>query len=158
MAGGLANIVKIPELKRRGYRIGVIKHTYRTGVEFDVPGKDSYRLAQAGADHVVLATPDQVVHVQQCDREPSLEELAGEVGDVDLILVEGHKGADVPRIEVNRREHGTDLISRPKDLVAVVSDQRFRVAVPQYELDDAAGLADLLERLVRAQKSWDSTL
>jgi len=146
----------IPELKRRGYRVGVIKHTYRTGIEFDVPGKDSYRLAKAGADHVLLATPDQVVHVQRCDREPSLEELVAAIGDVDLILVEGHKGAAVPRIEVNRRKRGAELISDPKDLLAIVSDQRFNLAVPQYALDDAAGLADLLERLVRAQKSWDS--
>jgi molybdopterin-guanine dinucleotide biosynthesis protein MobB len=145
----------IPELKQRGYRVGVIKHTYRTDVQLDVPGKDSYRLAHAGADQVLLATPDRVVRIQRCEHEPSLEELAGAISDVDLILVEGHKAAELPKIEVSRPGHGSELISHPKDLLAIVSDQRFSLRVPQFDPDDAAGLANLLEGLMRVQENRD---
>lgn len=39
----------IGSLKRRGYRVGVIKHDAHR-FEIDHPGKDSYRLTAAGAD------------------------------------------------------------------------------------------------------------
>ncbi len=146
----------IPELKRRGYSVAVIKHSYRGGVEFDVPGKDSYRLAQAGADQVLLGTRDKVVHIRRCEQEPTLNELVADIRDVDLILVEGHKAANVPKIEVNRREIGTELITQEEDLIAIVSDQRFNLSVPQFEPADTVGLADLVERFVRAARSWDS--
>jgi molybdopterin-guanine dinucleotide biosynthesis protein MobB len=142
----------IPELKQRGYRVGVIKHTYRRDVDFDVPGKDSYRLAHAGADQVVLATPDRVLHLWRCEEEASLGELAASITNVDLILVEGHKGASVPKIEVSRGDQAAELISRPEDLLAVVSSRRLPLQVPQFDPDDVAALADLVEGLLRSSE------
>lgn len=136
----------IQELRRRGHRVGVIKHLYRTGVAFDVPGKDSTRLAQAGAECVVLAAPDRVIRIQRCEREPSLAEVAADIHGVDLILVEGHKQADVPKIEVNRSARDANLVcAEDERLIAVVSDQRFDVEVPQFGLEDVTALADLIE-------------
>jgi molybdopterin-guanine dinucleotide biosynthesis protein B len=66
--------------------------------------------------------------------------------DVDVILVEGHKHARLPRIEVNRRERDTGLACGNDDqLIAVVSDQRLEVAVAQFRLEDAVGLADFID-------------
>ena len=136
----------IPELQRRGYRIAVVKHFYHAGIPFDVPGKDSFRLAQAGADQVILAAPDQVIRIRRCEQEPTLAEVVADVRDVDLILVEGHKRADVPKIEVNRRERDTQLVCADDEwLIAVASDQRFDVGVPQFDLEDVVGMADLIE-------------
>lgn len=50
----------IPELKRRGYRVATIKHHSHPGFEIDVPGKDTWRHAQAGSDHVIISAPDKV--------------------------------------------------------------------------------------------------
>ncbi|MBF8270352.1 MAG: mobB, partial [Gammaproteobacteria bacterium] len=41
--------------RRRGLRIGVIKHTHHT-FEIDLPGKDSYELRKAGASQVLLGS------------------------------------------------------------------------------------------------------
>ena len=76
----------IRELKRRGYRLAVVKHHYHAGLEFDVPGKDSYRFAQAGADHVVVAGPDRTVHVRRWEHEPTLADVVAHIDDADLIL------------------------------------------------------------------------
>jgi molybdopterin-guanine dinucleotide biosynthesis protein B len=64
---------------------------------------------------------------------------------VDLILIEGFKRADVPKIEVSRGQPESDLISSPDELVAIVADRRFDADVPQFDLEDVAGLADLIE-------------
>jgi len=135
----------VQELKARGYRVAVIKHHHHGGELLDVPGKDSYRYAEAGADHVVLAGPKTIMHRRRVDHDLSLDEVAAVLGDVDLIIVEGYKRAQAPKIEVNRRENSEGLIFGAEDLVAVVSDQRFDVPVPQFELQDVQGVVGLLE-------------
>jgi len=135
----------IPELKQRGYRVAVVKHHSHAGAAFDLPGKDTWRLAQAGADHVLLAAPDQVLHRRSLSAELPLEELVAGIKDVDLIITEGYKHGPAPKIEVNRRAHAAELVLPAEALLAVVSDQRFALPLPQFDLDDVSGLADLIE-------------
>jgi molybdopterin-guanine dinucleotide biosynthesis protein B len=134
----------IPELKRRGYRVAVIKHDVH-GFSIDIPGKDSWRLQQAGADQVLIAAPDKLAHIRRLERELPLEEILAGISGVDLILTEGYKRGPLPKIEVSRRERSQELLCAEEELFAIVSDQRFPLAVPQFDLDDAAGLADLIE-------------
>ncbi len=137
----------IRELKRRGYRVAIVKHHYHAGFAFDVPGKDSYRFAQAGADHVIVAAPDKVAQVRRYEQEPTLAEVVADVRDVDLILTEGYKRARAPKIEVVRRERSSELLCTADELIGIASDRRFDVEVPQFDLEDVTGLADLIEGL-----------
>ena len=50
----------IKELRRRGYRVAVLKHDTH-GFEVDVPGTDSYRFREAGAEVVGISSPDKYV-------------------------------------------------------------------------------------------------
>jgi molybdopterin-guanine dinucleotide biosynthesis protein B len=137
----------IPELKRRGYRVATIKHhVHRGGLEFDRPGKDSWRHAQAGADHVTLVAPGGVASVRRVEHEPSLDEVAATIHDVDIILVEGYKWVARPKIEVVRAASGEATpVSAPEDLLALVSDLPLRHAdVPRFDLEDVSGVADLI--------------
>jgi molybdopterin-guanine dinucleotide biosynthesis protein B len=134
----------IAELKRRGLRVAVVKHDVH-GFELDRPGKDSWRLAQAGSDSVVIASPKRLALMKRLDREMALSEIAAFLTDVDIILTEGYKLGDAPKIEVSRRERGGELLCTPDELVAIVSDRSFDVDVPQFGLDDAGGIVDLLE-------------
>ncbi len=135
----------VPELRRRGYRVAVIKHHPHPGAETDAPGTDTWRMVQAGADHVALVAPDQVVHWTRREREPPLSEVVAEIRGVDLILTEGFKKGPFPKIEVHRVAGPAALAARPRDLIAVASDRRFDLPVPQFDLDDVEGLADLIE-------------
>lgn len=134
----------IAELKRRGLRVAIIKHDVH-GFEIDQPGKDSWRLAQAGSDSVVIASPQGLALIKRLDREMALGEIAALLTDVDIILTEGYKRGDAPKIEVSRRERGGGLLCTPDELVAIVSDQPFDLDVPQFDLDDTGGVADLME-------------
>ena len=91
----------IPELKRRSYRVAVVKHSMR-GFDLDQPGKDSWRLTEAGSDAIVLSAPQKVALIKKVGREATLEELLTVIGDdYDLILVEGFKHSNAPKIEVH---------------------------------------------------------
>lgn len=137
----------IVELRERGYDIGVIKHTVHA-FDFAQPGKDTHKHTQAGATAVALASARELVLTRPLDHEMAIDQIAPLLGNVDLILTEGYKRADKPKIEVSRRELGTELVSRKSDIIAVVSDHDIDLEVPKFSLDDAPGVADLIEALV----------
>ncbi len=134
----------IRELKRRGYRVGTIKHDAHS-FEIDRPGKDTWRHAQAGSDHVVISSPQRVASIRRIEQEPGLKELAAGMTDVDIVLTEGYKRGHAPKIEVSRQARSSTLICQPGELFALATDQSFDLDVPQYDLNDVLGLADLIQ-------------
>lgn len=139
----------IRELKQRGYRVGTVKHDTH-GFEVDRPGKDSWRHAQAGSDAVVISGPRRMALIRRLDQEMPLDEIVRLIADVDLVLTEGYKRGDKPKIEITRREYGTELLCQPEELIGIMTDYPVDMPVPQFALDDAAGVVDLLETLYLA--------
>jgi molybdopterin-guanine dinucleotide biosynthesis protein B len=135
----------VAELTRRGYRIGVVKHSVHP-FAFAEPGRDSWQHTRAGARAVAFATANELAVTRQLDQELSIDEIARALGDVDLVLTEGYKRAHKPKIEISRHERGTDLVCRKEEIIAVVSDHPIDLDVPRYDLDDAAGVATFLEK------------
>jgi molybdopterin-guanine dinucleotide biosynthesis protein B len=139
----------IGELKRRGYRVGAVKHE-PYGFELDQPGKDSWRLAQAGSDAIVLSSPQRLAIISQVERDTTLEELSHLLDeDFDLILAEGFRGSNAPKIEVHRKGLG-ELLCPPEELFAIVTDEPLDFAVPQYSPDNVPELADIIEERASA--------
>jgi molybdopterin-guanine dinucleotide biosynthesis protein B len=136
----------IREIKRRGYRVGTVKHDTH-GFDMDKPGKDSWRHAQAGSDAVVISGPRKMALIRRLDEEMSLDEIVPLMGDVDLVITEGYKRGDRPKIEVTRRERGTELLCQADELIGLMTDHAVDMPVPQFALDDAAGVVNLLEEL-----------
>jgi molybdopterin-guanine dinucleotide biosynthesis protein B len=139
----LEKIVK--ELKKRNYRIAVIKHDVH-GFEMDRPGKDTWILAQAGADIVAISSPRKMAVIEKRSSEYGLDELAEKLTGVDLILTEGYKNEHKPKIEVYRAGIHQELLCRENELLALASDVKWEMGIPCFSLDDAAGIADELEK------------
>ena len=140
----------LPELKRRGYRVAIVKHDVH-GFDIDRPGKDTWRHAQAGADVVVISSPHRMALIQRRDKEMTLDEIADYVQGVDIIITEGYKRGDKLKIEVSRRARSEELICKQEELLAIVTDQIFPLETPHFAMDDAAGVANLLEKKILAQ-------
>jgi molybdopterin-guanine dinucleotide biosynthesis adapter protein len=133
----------IPELKRRGYKVATIKHVSHE-FKLDTPGKDSWQHSQAGSECAILSSPHQVAIFQNVDHDLSPDELAQLIpGDFDIILAEGFKRSKELKIEVHRRKVG-ELVCSPKELMAVATDERLPLDVPQFSLDDVAGIVDII--------------
>jgi len=140
----------IPRLKDRGYRVGVIKHDAHR-FDIDRPGKDSFRLTAAGADTMVISSPEKLALVKMHAVPPSVEDLFTIFfTDVDIVLTEGFKSSSLPKIEVHRRERGPNLLCRGKEhdpmLLAVASDEPLDLDVPQLDINDSDGITDFIER------------
>lgn len=136
----------IADLTHRGYRIATIKHN-RHGFDIDHEGKDSYRHKKAGAHTTVVSSPHQLALVQDVDHDHSFEEIRDKfISGADIILTEGFKVNDYPKIEVFRAELKRELISSRKDgLVAVASDVKLDIDVPCLDLNDPKAVADFIE-------------
>lgn len=140
----------IAELKRRGYCVGTVKHSSHADVSVDAPGSDSWRHMEAGADVVALASPRRLAVTQRLTGDIALADVVAQMPAVDIILVEGYKRTPMPKIEISRAGREEALISRPEELIALVTDRAWDVSVPHFALDDAAGVAALLvERFLR---------
>lgn len=135
----------IPVLKERGHRVAAIKHDVHR-FDIDYPGKDSWRLTEAGSDLVLLSSPDKLAMIERPAAERALDELVAMVSDrVDIVLTEGYRGAAAMKIEVSRAAHSHELTARLDDVIAIATDRPFDYPVPQFSLEDAAGMADFLE-------------
>ena len=135
----------IGELKKRGYRVGTVKHHHKA-VELDIPGKDTYRHAQAGADAVIIAGSEKIGLVKKTDHPCSLAELIPLLEDMDIIITEGFKQENTPKIEIFRQGVSEGAACRPEQVIAVVSDVKLNRSVPVFDWNDAAGAADLIEQ------------
>ena len=135
----------IPEFKRRGYRIATVKHHSHAGFEIDQPGKDSYRHAQAGSDHVIIAAPDKIASYRRVEKEPTLDEIVHEIREADLILVEGYKQSGYPSIEIIRGDLGARPLPGLENVAAIAANVALRADAPTFDLNDAKGLADFIE-------------
>lgn len=97
----------IPALIARGVSVSLIKHTHH-GFDIDRPGKDSFRMREAGAREVLLANDQRwaLMHELRGAPEPQLEAQLRKMAPVDLVLVEGYKRAPMPKLEVWRAALG----------------------------------------------------
>jgi molybdopterin-guanine dinucleotide biosynthesis protein B len=134
----------ITELKSRGYRLAIVKHNVH-GFDIDHPGKDTFKHAEAGADAVVIASPHKFAMIRQVEKDIAFDDIIGLLGsDYDIIITEGYKSGPYPKIEVSRKECSTDLLSSEDELIAIVTDNKFEINRPHLDLDDAAGVADIV--------------
>ena len=139
----------IPLLREQGLRVSVIKHAHHE-FDIDVPGKDSWRHRQAGAEEVLVSSANRwaLMHELRGAREPRLGELLAKMSRVDLVIVEGYKSEPHRKIEVHRSANGKPLLF-PGDagIVGLVSDVRIQTALPTAHLDDGPAIAAMMRRL-----------
>jgi molybdopterin-guanine dinucleotide biosynthesis protein B len=133
----------IPELRALGVRVGALKH-HSHPRPFDMPGKDTYRITEAGADVVVGMSPVQIATFRTVTEPDFVDVIRSSFADVDIVLTEGYKRGPYPKIEVCRAARSSKLMCSEDELLAVVSDGSFALSVPQFDLDDAAGVAAFL--------------
>jgi molybdopterin-guanine dinucleotide biosynthesis protein MobB len=134
----------------RGLTVSSIKHAHHS-FDIDHPGRDSYRHRDAGARQVLLASRNRwaLMHELREEEEPSLGDLLKQLSPVDLVLIEGYKRDQHPKIEAHRKETGQPLIA-PGDetIVAVASDTSITVDCPVLDLNDTGAIADFISHVL----------
>jgi molybdopterin-guanine dinucleotide biosynthesis adapter protein len=144
----------IPELRRRGYRVGTLKHDVH-GFEMDREGKDTWRHRKAGAQSIAIASPTMLGAIREIDAEMPVEQIAGRYfWDEDILLTEGYKQAHFPKIEVFRSVVASKPLCGPQDnLMAMVTEDQVEPDIPLFRFDEVPRVADLIEeRYLKGRK------
>ena len=149
----------IPELVSRGITVSTIKHAHHS-FDIDQPGKDSWLHRRAGASEVAVVSSRRwaIVHELEREPEPSLDDVLKKLSPVDLVIVEGFKHHDHPKIEVYRHAVGKPLL-HPDDpfVVAIASDQRLaEFSRPWLPLSDAGAIANFILGHEAGLERWHS--
>ena len=136
----------IPQFKDRGYRVGSIKYTTGDHI-FDIPGKDSFRHARAGAESTLILSPNKVALFSDHRPGRDLDELFGFIfRGYDLIIGEGFKDAPYAKIEVMDASRDEIPLCTPEDkLMAVVCDKKLDLPVPVFFPAEIRELVDFAE-------------
>ncbi len=134
----------IPRLTIRNIRVGTLKHDVH-GFEMDKPGKDSWRHKHAGAVVSVISSPGQIGMVKDVDHDYNPDELKWLFKGAQIILAEGYKRQNRPKLEVFRPEIREEpFCAGDKALIALISDVPVDLGVPRFSLDDAEGVSEFL--------------
>jgi len=136
----------IAGLKNKGYKIGSMKYTTQDH-EFDTPGKDSFRHAQAGAESTLILSPTRVALFSRTLRSKNVEKVLDFVfADYDLVIGEGFKNSSFPKIEVFDSKKHRGLLCSPKDnLIAVVGDTDPSFEVPYFSPNQIDSLVKFIQ-------------
>ncbi|MDR0906124.1 MAG: molybdopterin-guanine dinucleotide biosynthesis protein B [Oscillospiraceae bacterium] len=133
----------VAELKARGLRVAVIKHDAH---DFDVDksGKDTWRFTQAGADVVAIVNATHAAVME--NRPVTFEDLVAKITDVDIIITEGWKTGDVPKIALRRAATGNGFPEDLTNVVAFISDTPVESELPRFDFTDVSEIADFICR------------
>ena len=153
----------LPLLHQHSIRTAVIKHAHHD-FEIDHEGKDSYELRKAGANQVLVGSKKRWALIVENNpgEEPGLADFIRRLDQrqLDLILVEGFKPEEIPKIELIRSGIGNQPFY-PKDdsIIAVATDKKLEIAtgLPVLDLNDPLAITDfILSRFF--QKNVASTM
>jgi molybdopterin-guanine dinucleotide biosynthesis protein B len=138
----------ITEMARRGLRVAAVKHAHHS-FDVDHAGTDSARHRAAGAREVAIVSSQRVAHIRELKGapEPELHEILARFAACDLVLVEGYKRVDIPKIEVRRLDARSREPLAPADphVIAIAADHAVADSnLPVFSLDAIGPLADFL--------------
>lgn len=137
----------LPELVARGIRVAMVKHAHHN-FDIDKEGKDSYRLRKAGACQMLISSRYRNALITETpEAEASLPQLIAQLDQtqLDLILVEGFKQLDFPKIELHRAEVGKPWL-HPNDpnIIAVAANVVADTNLPQLDINNLEQLTNFV--------------
>jgi molybdopterin-guanine dinucleotide biosynthesis protein B len=136
-SGKTTLILKIARKLIHEYKkeVAIIKHDPKDKARFDVEGKDSYKFSDTGAE-VIVTSPTRTTYFSQKNKE--LDEMIRLFDKFDVLLVEGLKNLDLPRISVFRNSLDEDYFPY---MDALAIDESINIR--DYELPSGIDILDL---------------
>ena len=133
----------IIELRSRGFRVGVIKHSH-SPFEIDKREKDSWKFKEAGAEVVAFSSKEEFLLFKKLKNEISLDEIIKKYfNNVDIILTEGYRKENFPKILVLSGENKENFSM--ENIIAIVSNKKIKnKKIPSFSFEQINELINFL--------------
>ena len=154
----------ITAFKNRNINVAAIKHSHHD-FEIDKPGKDSYELRSSGATQTIIVSPQRLAMIeeyktprQDAHFNDCLKTINHNV--IDLILVEGFKHENFPKLEIYRSDSSSTekdyFYPTDKNIMALVSDTtpEPQCPLPVLNINDPEQIVDfIIDNIVNVNSS-----
>ncbi|MBB5021249.1 molybdopterin-guanine dinucleotide biosynthesis protein B [Desulfurispira natronophila] len=144
----------IQYLVAEAVKVGVIKHDAHR-FDIDKPGKDSWRFREAGSQTTIISSDTMIALQRRINHPASLDNLLAYFHEEELVIVEGHKSAPHPKIEVYRSKNGKPLqYQNFQGVIAIAAPrhdhhQLLSSKLPLLDLDDCRAIVDFIYKYLR---------
>jgi|SRR6056297_3393500 len=152
---GKTTLIKgiLPILKKKKYKIMTLKFSCYDFI-VDYEDTDSYKHFNSGVNRTVLIGPSKTVTFEKTYKRQDFNDVINQYNDVDIIIAEGFRDINYPTIEVVRKEKGSKLCSKIKNLIAIVSDDKnMNFPVSVFGLDEYEKICKHIEESYISKES-----
>mgnify|MGYP001212542665 CR=1 FL=1 len=134
-------------LVKKGYKVGTIKHAHHD-FDIDKPGTDSFKHRQSGASEVIISSSKRWAKIIENNNktEKKLNELLREFIDVDLVIVEGFKNENHPKIEIIKNDNDNYLFTKIKNIKAIISNNKLETDLKIFKNEEIDNIVDFILR------------
>lgn len=141
----------ISYLKNKGYKTAALKHDGHN-FEMDKEGKDTYKMKQAGADCIAIASKNKMALICDTQERLTFKELMKQIPiNVDIIIGEGFKDEDIPKILVHRKANNKpNLYTEERNIIATATDDfsEFSNISNVFHIDDYEKIAEFIIKYI----------
>tara|TARA_Y100000768_G_C23836291_1_gene613900 strand:- start:262 stop:747 length:486 start_codon:yes stop_codon:yes gene_type:complete len=127
----------INKLKTKNYRVASIKHAHH---EFDIDHKntDSYIHREAGSSQVIVSSSKRWVKITELENseELSLNTLINQLNETDIVIVEGFKNENHPKIEIIKTDNNNYLFNKILNVKAIISEEKINTDLKQFKKNE----------------------
>ncbi len=127
----------INKLKNKNYRVASIKHAHH---EFDIDHKntDSYIHRESGSSQVIVSSSKRWVKITELNnsKEQSLDNLIDQLSETDIVIVEGFKNDNHPKIEIIKTGNNNYLHDTISNIKAIISEEKIDTDLKQFKKNE----------------------
>ena len=135
----------IKKLKIKNYRVASIKHAHH---EFDIDhkGTDSYFHREAGSSQVLVSSSKRWVKITELNKskEQTLNDLLNQLSETDIVIVEGFKNDNHPKIEIIKKGNDDHLFNKISNIKAVISEEKINTDLKQFKKDEIDNIVNFI--------------
>ena len=135
----------INKLSSKNFRVASIKHAHH---EFDIDHEntDSFKHRVAGSSQVIVSSSKRWVIISELNnsKEKTLDYLINQLSEVDIVIVEGFKNENHPKIEIIKNDNYS--FSKIKNIKAMISNNKLETDLIIFKNDEIDNIVDFILR------------
>lgn len=141
----------LPVLTKKGIKAAYIKHDGHD-FEIDYPGKDTYRIFKAGVKQTAIVSDTKAAFIERLSEAGSFEAASKYISGVDIIIAEGFKYSELPKIEIHRADVSEKPMENIDNRIAMISDKSWKMQIPVFSTKDFEGVSDFIVDFIKKHK------
>jgi len=130
-------IIKL--LVEKHFKVASIKHAHHN-FDIDKEGTDSYMHRESGSSQIIISSSKRWAKIIELDqkKEKTLNELIEELDKPDIVIVEGFKNEDHPKMEIikDNVQQSEYLFPKLKNVIGIISNRKIHTSINHFKTNE----------------------